>query len=154
MMRARFATAVVVFVSALSLYAGVNLLSVPNAFAATITGDATAYASCDGSTTATASGRTVRWGYAANNSLPLGTWVELVRPRVVHGRTWYRIMDRGGPGFVLDIWTNDCAWMHSFGRRTVTFKVVPRSQLYRGKPIKGWKFHRTRKGAALKWHPK
>lgn len=127
---------------------------VPAANAATYTGDATAYASCDGSTTATASGHTVRLGYAANNFLPIGTWIELVRPRVIQDRTWYRIMDRGGPGFALDIWTNDCAWMHSFGRRTVTFKAVPRSQLYRGKPVKGWRFHRSRKGAVLKWHPK
>jgi len=130
----------------------VSSLAVANA--ATYTGSATAYASCDGSTTDTASGRTVSLGYAANNFLPLGTWIELVRPRVVQGRTWYLIMDRGGPGFVLDIWSNSCSWMNSFGRRTVTFKSVPRSQLYRGKPVKGWKFERARKGIVLRWRPK
>lgn len=118
---------------------------------ATYTGSATSYASCDGSTTMTASGRTVRRGWAANNFLPLGTWVELVSPKRIQGLRAYRIMDRGGPGFVLDIWTDSCSWMNSFGRQTVTFRVVPKSELYRGRPIKGWKFRKTKHGARLAW---
>lgn len=118
---------------------------------ATYTGSATSYASCDGSTTMTASGRTVRKGWAANNFLPLGTWVELVSPKRIQGFRAYKIMDRGGPGFVLDIWTDNCSWMNSFGRQTVTFRVVPKSELYRGRPVKGWKFRKTKHGVKLGW---
>lgn len=121
------------------------------ASAATYTGSATAYASCDGSTTMTASGRTVQLGYVANNFLPFGTWIEMISPRKVQGLRFYRVFDRGGPGFILDFWTYDCAWMHSFGRRTVKFKVVPKSEMYRGKPYKGWKFKKGRKGTRLVW---
>ena len=118
---------------------------------ATYTGSATSYASCDGSTTMTASGRTVRQGWAANNFLPLGTWIEMKKPSRVQGIKFWKIMDRGGAGFMLDFWSPDCAWMHSFGRQTVTFKAVPKSHLYRGKPYKGWKFKRTSRGARLVW---
>lgn len=118
---------------------------------ATYTGSATSYASCDGSTTMTASGRTVRRGWAANNFLPIGTWIEMKKPSRVQGIKFWKIMDRGGAGFVLDFWSDDCAWMHSFGRQSVTFQTVPKSHLYRGKPYKGWKFKRSRKGARLVW---
>jgi 3D (Asp-Asp-Asp) domain-containing protein len=121
--------------------------------AATYTGVATAYASCDGSTTMTASGRQVQLGYVANNFLPLGTWIEMVKPSKVQGRKFYRVMDRGGPSFSLDFWTNDCAWMHDWGRRTVTYRTVPKREMYRGKPYKGWKFAKTRRGAKLVWKP-
>jgi hypothetical protein len=119
--------------------------------AATYTGSATSYASCDGSTTMTASGRTVRRGWAANNFLPLGSWIEMVRPTRVQGIKFWKIMDRGGPGFALDFWSDSCSWMHSFGRQTVTFKSVPKSHLYRGKPHKGWKFRKSSRGARLVW---
>lgn len=118
---------------------------------ATYTGSATSYASCDGSTTMTASGRTVRRGWAANNFLPIGTWIEMKKPSRVQGIKFWKIMDRGGAGFVLDFWADDCGWMNSFGRQTVTFQTVPKSHLYRGKPYKGWKFKRSRKGARLVW---
>lgn len=119
--------------------------------AATYTGSATSYASCDGSTTMTASGRTVRQGWAANNFLPLGSWIEMKRPSRVQGIKYWKIMDRGGPGFALDFWSDDCAWMHNFGRRIVTFKAVPKSHLYRGKPYKGWKVKRSSRGPKLVW---
>lgn len=123
------------------------------ATAATYTGSATAYASCDGSTSMTASGRTAQWGYVANNWLPFGTWIEMVSPRIVQGRTFFRVYDRGGPGFALDIWTDDCGWMNSWGRRTVKFRTVPRSEMFHGKPYKGWRFRRSGKGARLVWKP-
>lgn len=121
--------------------------------AATYTGSATAYASCDGSTSMTASGRTARLGYVANNWLPLGTWIEMVRPKVVQGRTFYRVYDRGGPGFALDFWTDDCSWMHAWGRRTVTFRAVPKSEMYRGKPYKGYRFTRKNGKVRFLWRP-
>lgn len=137
-----------------ALAVAVALTAPVGASAATYTGSATAYASCDGSTSMTASGRTARLGYVANNWLPLGTWIEMVRPKVVQGRTFYRVYDRGGSGFALDFWTDDCGWMHSWGRRTVTFRVVAKSEMYRGKPYKGWKFRKTRKGVRLVWLPR
>jgi 3D (Asp-Asp-Asp) domain-containing protein len=112
------------------LTAGVWLLAAVPAAAhpRTITGSATAYAACDGSTTMTASGKRVRYGWAANNSLPLGTVIKILRPRggiFVGDRTrrYFRIQDRGGPGFALDLWMS-CRSMGAWGRRTVTFEVV------------------------------
>lgn len=116
-----------------------------------ISGSSTAYHSCDGSTTMTASGRTVQVGYVANNSLRLGTWVEMKRPRTVMGRRWFKVMDRGGPGFVLDFWAPSCSWMSSWGRRSVSFRVVPRSELFRGRPVAGWRVVAARRGGRLVW---
>lgn len=119
-----------------------------------ITGSSTAYHSCDGSTTMTASGRTVQVGYVANNSLALGTWIEMRRPRLVMNRRWFRVMDRGGPGFVLDFWAPSCGWMNTWGRRSVSFRAVPRAELFRGKPIGGWKVVSARRGGKLVWRPR
>jgi hypothetical protein len=116
-----------------------------------ISGSSTAYHSCDGSTTQTASGRSVQVGYVANNSLAIGTWIEMKRPRTVMDRRYFRVMDRGGPGFVLDFWAPSCGWMNTWGRRSVSFRVVPRSELYRGKPIGGWRVVAARRGGKLVW---
>lgn len=123
------------------------------AAAAVLTGSGSAYASCDGSTTQTASGKTVRVGYVAANGLKLGSWVEMKRPSRVMGLRYFRVMDRGGMASEtdLDFWTDSCQWMNAFGRRTVTYRVVPRSELYRGKPYKGWSLRRSAKGARLTW---
>ena len=123
------------------------------AAAAILTGSGSAYASCDGSTTQTASGKTVRVGYVAANGLKMGSWVEMRSPRLVMNRRWFKVMDRGGmaSGTDLDFWTDSCSWMNGFGRRTVTYRVVPRSELYRGKPYKGWSLRRSAKGARLTW---
>ena len=118
-----------------------------------ISGSATAYSSCDGSTTITASGRSVQVGYVANNSLPLGTWIEMRRPSKVMGRTYFKVMDRGGPGFVLDFWTPSCSWMNSWGRRQVTFKALTKKDLFRGLPIGGWQVVSARRGGKLVWKP-
>ena len=119
-----------------------------------ISGSSTAYHSCDGSTTVTASGAGVQVGYVANNTLALGTWIEMKRPRTVMSRRYFRVMDRGGPGFVLDFWAPSCEWMNSWGRRSVSFRVVPRSELYRGKPIGGWRVVAARRGGKLVWRPR
>jgi len=124
------------------------------AAAALMTGSGTAYHSCDGSTSMTASGRTAKVGYVAHNGLPIGSWIEMVRPRTVMDRKWFQVMDRGGPSFLVDFWAKDCSWMHAFGRRTITIKAVPRSELYRGKPMKGWSFRRGSKSAKLVWRAK
>lgn len=126
------------------------------AAAAVLTGSGSAYASCDGSTTQTSSGRSVRVGYVAANGLELGTWLEMKRPSRVMGLRFFRVMDRGGmaSGTDLDFWTPSCQWMNAWGRRPVTYRVVPRSELYRGKPYKGWKFRRSAKGARLTWSAK
>jgi hypothetical protein len=122
--------------------------------AATYTGSATVYAACDGSTTATASGRTVREGYVANNFLPFGTWIEMVKPKTIAGRRWFQVYDRGGPSFLIDVWSDNCAFMHAFGRQTVKLRTVPRSELYRGKPYKGWYLKKSKRGARLAWRPR
>lgn len=119
-----------------------------------LSGSATAYSSCDGSTTMTASGRTVQVGFVANNTLPIGTWIEMRRPSTVMNRRWFRVMDRGGPGFVLDFWTPDCSWMNAWGRRSVSFKVLTRKDLYRGKPIGGWRVMAAKRGGKLVWRPR
>jgi 3D (Asp-Asp-Asp) domain-containing protein len=128
-------------------------LCVP-AFAAsssTFSGVGTAYHSCDGSTSITASGKQARVGYVANNSLPLGTWIEMVKPRTVMSRRWFQVQDRGGGAFALDFWAPSCAWMYSWGSQQVSFKVVPKSKLYKGKPVDGWTFKSTGKGSELVW---
>lgn len=122
--------------------------------AATYTGAATVYSGCDGSTAMTASGRTVREGYVANNFLPFGTWIEMISPKTIAGRRWFQVYDRGGPSFLIDVWSNDCSFMHAFGRRTVKLRTVPKSELYRGKPYKGWRFVKTKRGARLAWRPR
>jgi len=114
-------------------------------------GSSTAYASCDGSTTQTASGKTVRVGYVANNALPLGTWIQMKKPRRVLNRRFFLVMDRGGPGFVLDFWSPSCSWMNNWGRRNVTFKALGKRDLYRGRPIAGWRFVTASRGARLRW---
>lgn len=121
--------------------------------AALMTGTGTAYHSCDGSTATTASGRTARVGYVANNSLPLGSWIEMVKPRTVMGRHWFQVMDRGGSSFALDFWAKDCAWMESWGRRNVSFRPVSSKSLYRGKPAKGWALRRSRGRWVFSWSP-
>ena len=118
-----------------------------------VTGSGSAYAACDGSTTQTASGHTVQVGYVAANGLRMGSWFEMRRPSRVMGLRFFKVMDRGGmaSGTDLDFWTDDCAWMNAWGRRPVSYRVVPRSELYRGKPYKGWKLKRSARGARLTW---
>lgn len=139
----RFALAAVVVYAALS----------GSAQAATYSGSSTAYHPCDGSTSMTASGRTAQIGYVAHNGLPFGTWIEMKRPRKVMNRTYFKVMDRGGPGFLVDFWAPSCGWMHSWGRKTISIRVVPRSELYRGKPIGGWRVVASRRGGKLVWKP-
>ena len=115
------------------------------------TGSATAYHWCDGSTTMTASGRTASVGVVANNWLRLGTWIQMQQPKTVMGRRFFRVLDRGGPGFALDFWAFSCGWMNRWGRRTVTFRVVPRRELWRGRPKFGWSLN-PRTGKRV-WRP-
>lgn len=118
-----------------------------------VTVSATAYAPCEGGGSAgqTASGKPLRVGYVANNTLPFGTWIELRRP--VQGRRFYRVEDRIGWGSQLDIFMESCAAMHAFGRRNVQFRAVPKSRLYKGRPMGGWRLVPGRHGAKLVWRP-
>lgn len=129
------------------------LFTASTAQAKGITGTATSYHSCDGSTTATASGKTVKVGYVANNFLPLGSYVEMVKPKSVMGLKWFRVMDRGGASFALDFWAESCNWMNNWGRRTVSFKALSKGDLYRGRPAKGWSFKRVKKAWRAVWSP-
>lgn len=95
------------------------------------TGSATAYHACDGSSTLQANGTRAHWGEVANNWLPLGTWIKMVRPARVGGRRYFRVEDRGGGGFALDFYARSCSWMNAWGRRRVTFRVVPRAEAVR-----------------------
>lgn len=118
-----------------------------------LTVSATAYAPCEGGGSAgqTASGKQLRVGYVANNALPLGTWIELRKP--IQGRRFYRVEDRIGWGSDLDIYMESCADMHSFGRRIVKYRAVANGELYRGKPIGGWRLVKGKNRARLVWRP-
>lgn len=118
---------------------------------ASYTGSATAYHWCDGSTTMTASGRRAYVGVVANNWLRLGTWIQMQQPKTVMGRRFFRVWDRGGPGFALDFWAPSCGWMYRWGRRTVTFRVVSQRELWKGKPKVGWSLN-PRTGKRV-WRP-
>ena len=122
------------------------------ASAKTVSGIATSYSPCDGSTTATSSGKKTRVGYIANNQLKLGSWVEMIKPRMIMNRRWFKVMDRGGPGFVMDIWTPSCSWMNNFGVKRVAFRTMPSSELYRGKPAAGWQAKAS--GTRMVWRPR
>jgi 3D (Asp-Asp-Asp) domain-containing protein len=83
---------------------------------------ASAYCLGSGSGTRMADGRTVYWGAAASNTLPMHTLIRLTRP--IHGRRYFRIRDRGGPVMRLDLWMPSCSWAWAFGRRTVRYRIV------------------------------
>jgi hypothetical protein len=130
------------------------LFTASTAQAGVVTGIGTAYHFCDGSTSMTASGKVARVGYVANNFLPLGTWIQMTKPKTVMGRSFFKVMDRGGGSFALDFWAQDCAWMNSWGVRTVSFKAVKSSDLYRGLPVRGWSLKRSKKGWKFSWNAK
>lgn len=83
--------------------------------------DSTAYSPCS-SGTITASGQPTRWGYVAQNTLPLGTWIEL--RHAILGSRRFRVMDRIGWGSSLDVWMPSCAAATSYGRRVVHSRVL------------------------------
>jgi 3D (Asp-Asp-Asp) domain-containing protein len=94
--------------------------------------ESTAYSYCSAGTTM-ANGRHVHWGATANNFLPLGTKIRLDRAitahrpdgRLVH-RHYFKVEDRIGAWSQLDIWMPQCGDAFTWGRRTVSFKVVTR----------------------------
>lgn len=122
--------------------------------AAAVTTTSTAY--CPGeSSSMTASGRQAQVGFVAVNALAIGTWIEMQRPRLVMGRRWFRVMDRGGmaDAFAVDFW-GSCAFMQSWGRRTISYRVLGRGDLYRGLPAGGWRVVRGARSARLVWEPR
>lgn len=116
-----------------------------------LSGSATAYSPCDGSSTMTASGARAVPGMVASNDLRLGSWIQMVSPTRVMGRRVFLVADRGGPGFALDFFTNDCGWMSVWGRRDVRFRVLGRGELYRGRPVIGWRVVPGSHGGRLVW---
>lgn len=123
--------------------------------AATMTGTASAYSPCDGSVTIGSRGNRLNEGDVASNALPYGTWIEMVRPRMILNRRWFRVRDVGAPGmFLIDVFTWDCSWMNRWGRRTVTIRPLTQRDLYRGKPIAGWRVVAARRGGKLVWRPR
>ena len=90
----------------------------------TMSGVATAYTSAveetDGNPFITASGSHVHWGTVACNSLPFGTLVKIKG----YGDKIFRVEDRGGSAFTLDIWMQTKAQAFAWGRRNVTFWIV------------------------------
>lgn len=69
----------------------------------------------------TAWGTHVYFGEVANDSLPMGTWIELDHP--FHGRRDFRVEDTfgsGQPAEHLDVWVK-CAWVTSFAAPYRTF---------------------------------
>jgi len=104
-------------------------------------GSTTAYSACDGSSSLQANGTRMHYGEVANNWLPLGTWIEVLGPRSalrMLGRRFFRVEDRGGPGFQLDFVAKSCGWMNEWGRRHVRFRTIPRHHRWQGVPAEGW----------------
>jgi len=100
------------------------------------TGSATAYHTCDGSTSQTADGGHVYFGQVASNSLPMHSWIQMIHPSSLHGRRFFRVTDRGGPGFLIDIYAPSCGWMNQWGRHQVTVRRIAR--FWRHRPLGGW----------------
>lgn len=105
-----------------------------------VSGSATAYHVCDGSTNTTASGRGVYFGEVASNTIPQGRWIETLRPRRIAGRRFFQVWDTGGPGFLIDIYAPSCGWTNWWGRRNVTVKVLGGRDIWRGMPSAGWRW--------------
>lgn len=83
--------------------------------------NASAY--CPGSSgSVMADGHVVYWGAVASAYLPMHTLIRLTHP--LHGRTLFRVRDRGGAVMKLDFWMPSCTDAIRFGRRTVRFRVV------------------------------
>ena len=82
--------------------------------------DSTAY--CGGGITA--SGRPVREGAVAMNSVPLGTRVRAMRSPF--GKRTFTVTDRIGWGSDLDFYVSSCARAVAWGRRTVAVRIVPK----------------------------
>jgi 3D (Asp-Asp-Asp) domain-containing protein len=83
---------------------------------------ATAYSPCS-SGSITALGTPTHWGIVASNRLRLRTWIEVKRP--VHGRRRFRVEDTGSSIMRLDFWMASCADATNFGRRTVSYRILP-----------------------------
>src|SRR5436190_22279985 len=66
-----------------------------------------------------ADGTYTRHGSVANNFLPLGAKIKLLRPRSFHGRRYFHVRDRIGWGTQLDLWSPTCAQARRFGRQRV-----------------------------------
>lgn len=124
--------------------------------AVVLTGSATAYAPCDGSVTTGSRGNALRLGDVASNTIAYGQWVEMRSPRRVHiggrGYRFFQVRDTGGPGFLIDIYAGEhCGFMNAWGRRQVSVKVVPPRELYRGRPVGGWRAVAAKRGGRLVW---
>jgi hypothetical protein len=70
----------------------------------------------------TASGRRAFLGEVAQNTLPLGTWIELDRP--VFGRRRFQVLDRIGWGSELDIYNPSEGACIRYGRQQVGYLVL------------------------------
>lgn len=83
--------------------------------------NASAY--CPGSSgSVMADGHTVYFGAVASAYLPMHTLIRLTHP--LHGRSLFRVRDRGGAVMRLDFWMPSCRDAFAFGRRAVRFQVV------------------------------
>lgn len=79
---------------------------------------------CPGSSgSTTADGSTVHLGVVAMNSLPLETTIRFEHE--VLGRHRFVVRDRIGAFSDLDIWSPSCSWSSWWGRRRVSYRVMP-----------------------------
>src|SRR3990167_3738336 len=69
----------------------------------------------DGNPNITASGSKTHWGTIADNSLPFGTLVKIEG----FGDKVFRVEDRGGNAFDIDIWMPTKAKAYQHGRRSL-----------------------------------
>jgi len=79
---------------------------------------------CSGDPTITASGQKTRWGIVAGPpSIPFGTKLKIDG----FGDTIFVVADRGGAiqGNRFDIWMDSLDKAYGFGRRTLSYEIVP-----------------------------
>ena len=75
-----------------------------------------------------ADGTQVRQRSVAVNNLPLGTHIELVKPKSFYGIRRFVVRDRIGYGSQIDFWHRDCSKSVKWGRKKVVIRVIKKAR--------------------------
>lgn len=70
-----------------------------------------------------ANGQQTEPGDIANNQMALGTRIETKHS--VFGRRFFTVTDRIGFGSLMDFYTPSCEEADQFGRRNISFRILP-----------------------------
>ncbi len=63
-------------------------------------------------------------GSVAMNQYRFGTKIKVSHP--IFGKRYWIVRDRYGYGTQADFWTGSCAQANNYGRRNISYRVVPR----------------------------